>query len=45
MQSFSEDAIVFSKSSKICFDLENMKKTPSKVAHTVKLRVLTCVTN
>ena len=34
MQLFSADAIVFSKNLKnIFFDPENIKKTPSKVAH------------
>ena len=33
MQLFSADAIVFSKLFLIFFDLENMKKPPSKVAH------------
>ena len=33
MQLFSADAIVFSNEIQIFFDPENMKKTPSKVAH------------
>ena len=33
MQLFSADAIVFSKFFLIFFDLKNMKKPPSKVAH------------
>ena len=33
MQLFSAGAIVFSKEKLIFFDPENMKKSPSKVAH------------